>query len=103
MPGPRSRGPRWAPVFLLATCVVTATLARSEPVEIYAAGSLRVAVTELVEKLAADYSIEVKPTFGSSGSLRERIERGEHPDLFLSADLGSPRTLASQNRTLVQT
>ena len=41
------------------------------------------------------------PTFGGSGALRERIEKGEKPDLFLSADLGSPQKLAAQGRTVV--
>jgi len=33
--------------------------------------------------------------------MRERIEKGEKPDLFTSADLGSPRKLQSQGRTVV--
>jgi molybdate transport system substrate-binding protein len=45
--------------------------------------------------------IEVKPNFGGSGLMRERIEKGEKPDLFTSADLGSPRKLESEGRTVV--
>ena len=41
------------------------------------------------------------PTFGGSGLLRERIEKGEKADLFLSADLGSPRKLAADAKTVV--
>jgi ABC-type molybdate transport system substrate-binding protein len=33
--------------------------------------------------------------------MRERIEKGEKPDLFTSADLGSPRKLEAQQRTVV--
>lgn len=77
--------------------------AQSVPVtvEIFSAGSLRGVVGELATEAAADYGIEVKPTFGGSGSLRERIEKGESPDLFLSADVNSPRKLAQEGRTLV--
>ena len=80
-----------------------ATLASAESVEIFSAGSLRGVVTELSKEMAADYNIEVKPSFGGSGSLRERIEKGEKPDLLLSADLGSPRKLEAQGRTVVPT
>jgi molybdenum ABC transporter molybdate-binding protein len=70
-------------------------------VEIFSAGSLRGVVSELARKAAADYGIVVKPTFGGSGSLRERIERGASADLFMSADVDSPRKLALEHRTVV--
>jgi molybdate transport system substrate-binding protein len=53
------------------------------------------------EVLSAQYHLPVKLTFGPSGGLRERIEHGEHADLLLSADLGSPRQLASSGRTVL--
>jgi ABC-type molybdate transport system substrate-binding protein len=34
--------------------------------------------------------IEIAAAFGPSGLLRERIEKGEHVDLFASADMGHP-------------
>jgi molybdate transport system substrate-binding protein len=55
------------------------------PLRIFAAGSLR-------GVLAADTDI----VFGGAGLLRERIERGEPCDLFLSADLAQPRALAAR-------
>lgn len=63
---------------------------------VLAAGSLRGVVTEL-----ASLGIEVTPEFGGSGLLRERIEKGEKADLFLSADVGSPQKLATAGRTVV--
>jgi ABC-type molybdate transport system substrate-binding protein len=45
--------------------------------------------------------IEVRADFGGSGRLRERIENGAHADLFLSADLGSPRKLQALGRTVL--
>jgi molybdate transport system substrate-binding protein len=72
-----------------------------ETVEIFSAGSLRGVVGELAKEAAATYNIEVKPSFGGSGSMRERIEKGESPDLFMSADVGSPRKLATEGRTTV--
>ena len=78
-----------------------AVAAPTETVEIYAAGSLRGVVGELAQEAGATYQVEVKSTFGGSGSLRERIEKGESPDLFLSADVGSPHKLAEQGRTVL--
>ena len=89
---------------LLTTLIgaAAAPMARaSETVEIYSAGSLRGVVTELAKETNAAFNIELKPTFGGSGSLRERIEKGETPDLFMSADVGSPRKLESEGRTVV--
>lgn len=67
-------------------------------VEIYSAGSLREVVNELA-KAAGPLGIEVKASFGGSGQMRERIEKGESPDLLLSADVGSPRKLAASHHT----
>jgi molybdate transport system substrate-binding protein len=74
---------------------------QKETVEIFSAGSLRGVVGELAKEAAANYNVEVKPSFGGSGSMRERIEKGESPDLFMSADVGSPRKLATEGRTVV--
>lgn len=101
-----TRQPTPARALLAATLVALIGSAADAPaeaqsVEIYAAGSLRAVVNEAAQAVQADFNIEVKPTFGSSGTLRERIEKGEAPDLFLSADLASPRKLQAQGRTFV--
>jgi ABC-type molybdate transport system substrate-binding protein len=43
--------------------------ARAEPVQVYAAGSLRGVVTAIAAR-AAKMGIEVRPVFGGSGALR---------------------------------
>lgn len=81
---------------------ITAPLAQAaDTVEIYSAGSMRGVVADLAKQASAVFNIEIKPTFGGSGSLRERIEKGETPDLFMSADVGSPRKLEAEGRTVV--
>jgi ABC-type molybdate transport system substrate-binding protein len=75
-------------------------LVRADPVEILAAGSLRGVVADLTTAANA-LSIEVRSDFGGSGLLRERIEKGEKADLFLSADLASPRKLQALGRTVL--
>jgi molybdate transport system substrate-binding protein len=85
------------------TLAAAASAARAAPetVEIFSAGSLRGVVNDLATEVAPGFNIEVKATFGGSGLLRERIEKGERPDLFMSADLGSPRKLEAEGRTVV--
>jgi molybdate transport system substrate-binding protein len=88
--------------FLLMAVANAATpaLVRAEPVEIFAAGSLRGAVGDLAAACKT-LGIEVRSDFGGSGLLRERIEKGEKADLFLSADLRSPRKLQALGRTVL--
>jgi molybdate transport system substrate-binding protein len=74
-----------------------------ETVEIFSAGSLRGVVSDVAHAVSDAYGIELKPTFGGSGLLRERIEKGETPDLFLSADVASPRKLEAVGRAVVPT
>ena len=79
----------------------TAGAAPADVVQIFAAGSLRGVVGELAKEAGPELNIEVKSSFGGSGLMRERIEKGESPDLFMSADLGSPRKLEAQHRTVI--
>ncbi len=61
--------------------------------QIYAAGSLREAMTALEREYRSELelkgvdakSFELRYVFGPSGKLRERIEAGERPALFASA------------------
>lgn len=82
------------------SATATATAAPAEPVEIYAAGSLRAVVGDLAREAGAKLNIEVKATFGGSGSLRDRIEKGASADVLLSADMASPRKLAARGRAV---
>lgn len=64
------------------------------PLRVYAAGSL----TRAFNALLAAFGTAAQPTYGPSGLLRERLERGEPADLFASADMGQPQRLADAGR-----
>jgi molybdenum ABC transporter molybdate-binding protein len=66
-----------------------------EPVRLYAAGSLRLALTEVIANFK---EARVEAVFGASGLLRERIEKGEPAEVFASADMGHPQRLAAAGR-----
>jgi len=93
----------WRPLAYFALTAVTVAApggATAEVVDVYAAGSLRTLIADLHDRAAAS-GIDVKATFGGSGSLRDRIEKGATPDLLLSADMGSPIALATSRRAVI--
>jgi molybdate transport system substrate-binding protein len=92
---------RLLPALGLLAFAAASPAAQPEPVQIFAAGSLRGVVTDLAAEAGPTLGVEVQPSFGGSGAMRERIEKGEAADLLMSADLGSPRKLESQGRTTV--
>lgn len=65
-----------------------------EPVLLHSAGSLRAALTEVAQAFEKATGIAVKPVFGASGLLKDRIAKGEAAEVFASADLGNPEALA---------
>ena len=81
---------------LLAATAMTATQAQTptDAVEVYAAGSLREALTEIAAGYEARNAAKVTLTFGASGLLRERIEKGAGAHVFASADTDHPQRLA---------
>jgi molybdate transport system substrate-binding protein len=87
--------------FLLAgALLMLSTLAHAGIVNLYAAGSLKAALTEVAKAFEAHSNgkVRVEATFGPSGLLRERIEKGEPAHVFASADTGHPKRLAEQGR-----
>ncbi len=69
-----------------------------EPVRLYAAGSLRAALTDVANAFKAETGIAVAGTYGASGLLRERIEKGEPAEVFASANMDHPQMLARSGR-----
>lgn len=68
------------------------------PIRVLAAGSLTEAFTELARTYGAQAGAAVEPAFGPSGLLLERIEKGEPADLFASANMAHPETLAREGK-----
>ena len=62
---------------------------------VYAAGSLREVLTAIASEHEARTGQKIALTFGASGLLRERIEKGEPAQVFASADTDHPQRLAA--------
>ena len=66
------------------------------PLQVYAAGSLRGALTDIARDHEARTGQKVVLTLGASGLLRDRIEKGEPAQVFASADMDHPQRLAAR-------
>jgi molybdate transport system substrate-binding protein len=76
--------------------------AHAETINLFAAGSLKAALTEVAQSFESKQGgrVKVAATFAASGLLRERIEKGEPAHLFASADTGHPTKLAAAGRAV---
>jgi molybdate transport system substrate-binding protein len=66
------------------------------PIKVFAAGSLTGALTAVIKLYQEKTGVQVQAEFGPAGLLRERIEGGDHPDLFASANMAHPQALADK-------
>ncbi len=85
---------RSAAALILMLAATAAASAQTPPrVTLFAAGSLKGALVEIVAAFARQTGIGVDQTYGSSGLLRAQIENGTPADVFASADVGNPQRL----------
>ena len=82
-------------VALFIAGLISMAAQAQEPVRLYAAGSLRLALNEVISNFK---EAKVDAVYGASGLLRERIEKGEPAEGFASADMGHPQRLAAAGR-----
>jgi molybdate transport system substrate-binding protein len=93
------RLPRALLALTVSAASAMAALAQPAEVSVYAAGSLRSALTEVAQAWqAAEPSARVKFTFGASGLLKGRLAAGEAADVFASANMEHPQALAAAGR-----
>jgi ABC-type molybdate transport system substrate-binding protein len=82
----------------LLAAAVTHAAGAQEPVRLYAAGSLRSALTEVAAAFTAATGTKVAAEFGPSGLLRDRIAKGDPAEVFASANMTHPESLAKGGR-----
>lgn len=70
------------------------------PVTLFAAGSLRLAFTPLINQFTKESGIEVCVEYGPAGLLRERIEAGEPCALFASANPAHTQLLLASGQAV---
>ena len=67
----------------------------ADTLKVMGAGSLRAAMTDLLQHFPRQSDEVDTPEFGSSGLMRQKIEGGAAVDVFASADLEQPHKLAA--------
>src|SRR3954451_24939110 len=70
-----------------------------ESVRLLAAGSLRAPATEIARLFEAREGLQVQAKFGASGLLRDEITTKGQADVFASANMEHPRSLAEAGRS----
>lgn len=87
------------------TLLLTQGAVQAQPagptVIVYTAGTLRVLAADLAHEAGPALGITITSQSGSAGLMRQRIEKGETADLFLSADMASPRKLQAEGRAVL--
>ncbi|MBF9051967.1 molybdate ABC transporter substrate-binding protein [Roseobacter sp. HKCCD9010] len=70
----------------------------AEEVSLFAAGSLKAALSDMAADYSATHGTAVAMTFGPSGLMHDRIEAGETAHVFASANMYHPKTLEGAGR-----
>lgn len=83
---------------LVLACVIAAvslmsSAAHADDVALYAAGSLRAALTDIANAFATQTGHKVQGKFGPSGLLEKEIADGAKADVFASANMEYPQML----------
>lgn len=89
---------RRAAVAAILSVALTTAAAAQEPVRLYAAGSLRAVLEEIGAQFTAETGTQVAGTYGPSGLLRDRIDKGEKAEVFASANMEHPAALAKSGK-----
>ena len=73
--------------------------ARADLIKLYAAGSLRAALTEVAKAFEAESGNTVQVKFGPSGLLKDEIGGGAAADVFASANMEHPQVLQAMGKS----
>ena len=85
-------------IWAIATTMAGSATA-SEPVRLYAAGSLRAALTEIAAAFEQASGNQIEAKYGASGLLRDEIVAGARTEVFASANMEHPQALASSGKS----
>ena len=83
----------------LLMCAMTGSATAAETITVYAAGSLKSALTDLAESYESATGNTVLARYGASGLLKDEISKGANADVFASANMEHPQALNDQNKS----
>ncbi|MBL8013783.1 MAG: molybdate ABC transporter substrate-binding protein [Candidatus Omnitrophica bacterium] len=85
---------------LSALLICSVTISASAEVTVAVAANLQYTFDELKSEFQKETGVELKGVIGSSGKFTTQIENGAPFDVFLSADMDYPKTLAKEGLAL---
>jgi molybdate transport system substrate-binding protein len=88
-----------ASVALILLAAMTSPAVAAEPIVLYAAGSLRSALTEVAGAFEAASGQKVEAKYGPSGTLKDEIAGGARAEVFASANMEHPQALATAHKS----
>ena len=88
-----------AACFLACGIIAMGAPGRADTIQLYAAGSLRAALTEIAKEFEAATGNSVQAKYGASGLLKEEIAGGARTDVFASASMEHPQALNAANKS----
>src|SRR5262252_4305229 len=71
----------------------------AETIQLYAAGSLNLALTEIARSYEASTGNKVEAKYGASGLLKNEISSGAKADVFASANMEHPKALHDEKKS----
>ncbi len=83
-------------VFVVLLVLLLPLSAAADSLQLYAAGSLKAALGEVVISYEKNYTTKITTKFGPSGLLKKAILAGEKADIFASANMKHPESLAAK-------
>jgi molybdenum ABC transporter molybdate-binding protein len=83
----------------LLICAMTGSATAAETITVYAAGSLKGALSDLAESYESATGNTVSARYGASGLLKDEISKGAKPDVFASANMEHPQALHDENKS----
>jgi molybdate transport system substrate-binding protein len=90
---------RAVPILAILGTLTMSNTARAETIQLYAAGSLRAALTDVAKAFEAETGHAVQAKYGPSGILKDEIAGGAKADVFASANMEHPQALSAAKKS----
>ena len=79
--------------FVAFILLIVPTMSLADTIQLYSAGSLKAALTEVAKAFETKTGNKIEAKFGPSGALRKEIADGAKADIFTSANMEHPQAL----------
>jgi molybdate transport system substrate-binding protein len=90
---------RFAVSLAILGVIIMSNPAHADTIQLYAAGSLRAALTDVAKAFEAESGHRVQAKYGPSGNLKDEIAGGAKADVFASANMEHPQALNAAKKS----